>query len=640
MPSRHFAAEILHKPNYNDLPCSNIWAPSLKALNVSCIPRRYDSVRATRRTGRAARHASKCLQDSTSAIRHCLYIDCNYRARRIKCDEGRPTCRRCLTSKRDCVYIDTPPAAKAPQYALLLPKPVRLLQCILPSMPAGFGQPDVMNIEFFRLHTIDELPGRELEIPWRNILFPDGQSEPVISYAIAALGCMHRAQGKSLPSSSPDDNHGTEPYELYNKAVVALRKYIDRAPEVGLVVASETTLVAIMLLFCFEVLSGNDHYASKHLMAAFTILAKKPGHHTNDTWAPGTLVLGSSNAPRTDALVHLFLRLASDWIVSGPFYYGGCESPLQAICKDPMPHQFQSVKDASIHLDTLCCDASKHDEHLFDKADHFLRLQRGGKDSTTSHQCEQFCLVLATSRTLELDADSAFQLDVNATIAALVRWRAAFAALLSSQPWSNSVLLLEAQYLQTWILLHIMHDFDQTLCDSLEEDFQRAIDIAETYLLQEPTSTSGADSVHRSLWNLSNLGNNLASTICIVIEKCRSSRIRWRGVELLKAFDLRGIFDTPYLVAYYQHLVSEEEMRARELQPTTLLGLKCSDVPQQARFVDTFMCFCDSEQEGEEFYRRSYGSMLYVVNSGHSGALETGQSSFFVHRDAPSVAMA
>jgi hypothetical protein len=159
-------------------------------------------------------------------------------------------------------------------------------------------------------------------------------------------------------------------------------------------------------------------------------------------------------------------------------------------------------------------------------------------------------------------------------------------------------------------------------------------------MLQEPTSISSAGSEHCSLWSLSNLGNNLASTISLVIEKCRDSKIRRRGIEILKAFDLRGIFDTPYLVAYYQHVVAEEEMRAREMQPTTLLDLKCSDVPPQARFVDALMCFCDSEQEGDEFYRKDFGSMIYAVNSGHSGVLEMGQSNFFVFRDGSSVAMA
>jgi len=516
---------------------------------------------------------------------------------------------------------------------------VRLLQDIVPNVLARSGCLDAMHIDFFRLHTVDGLPGGELEFPWREILFQNGSCEPVISQAIAALGCMHRVQSKSSLPLSPGVNHYAEPYELYNKAVVGLRRYIDRAPDVGLVVACETTLVTIMLLFCFEILCGNDHYAGKHLMAAFSILAKNSGHHTDGIWAPGTLVLGSSNAPRTDALVQLFLRLASDWIVSGPWYYGGCDSPLQAICKDPLPSHFQSVRDASVHLDALCSDTSKHEEVLFDKAEYVRDQQPGRQENTTSHECEQDCLVMATSRTLELDDQCAFQLGVRATITALTQWREAFSALLHPQPRKNSILLLEAQFLQAWLFLHTINDFDQTLCDDLEGDFRRAIDVAEIYMLQQPTSVRHAEFVDCSLRSLSNLGNNLASTVCLVVEKCRDSKIRRRAINLLKAFDLRGIFDTPYLVAYYQHLVAEEEIRARELQATTLADLRCSDVPRQARFLETLMCSCDSQQEGEEFYRQNYGRMLYIVEGGQPGVFETRQSQFFVVRDVPSKAI-
>ena len=538
------------------------------------------------------------------------------------------------------MYLDSP-AVKASQYAILLPKPVRLLQDILSCAPAGSGSIDAMHIDFFRLHTVNELPGSEMEFPWRNILFTDGPHEPVISQAIAALGCMHRAQSGALPAlPSPGVNDYREPYELYNIAVVALRGYINRASEVGLVVASETTLIAIVLLFCFEILCGNDHYASKHLMAAFKILAKAQEHHTDVTWAPGTLVLGSSNPHRTDALFQLFLRLASDWMVSGPWYYGGDESPLQAICNDPLPTHFQSVRDASRHLDILCSDASKHEHFLIDKAEYVQKLQQEEHISITPHECEHDCLVMAKSRTLELDDQYGFQLDVTTTIAAFAQWRAAFADILNSQPRSDSVLLLEVQYLQAWLVLHTINDFDQTLCDGFEEHFRRAINLAEIYLLQKSNSISNADSVGCSLRSLSHLGNNLASTICFVVEKCRDSKIRWRGIELMRAFDLRGIFDTPYLVAYYEHLVAEEEKRARGLYYTPVLDLRCSDIPQQARFLEAIMCYCDTEQEGEEFYRQSHGLMLYVVNSGYPGVFDTGQSSFSVTRDFPSKAIA
>ena len=52
------------------------------------------------------------------------------------------------------------------------------------------------------------------------------------------------------------------------------------------------------------------------------------------------------------------------------------------------------------------------------------------------------------------------------------------------------------------------------------------------------------------------------------------------------------------------------------------------------------MCFCDFEQEGDEFYRKDFGLMMYVANDGHSEALKVEQSAFFGLRDGSSVAMA
>jgi hypothetical protein len=535
--------------------------------------------------------------------------------------------------------FNDPPAvsANALKYALILPRPVEVLHDILSSGASSVGGLEAMHIDFFRLHTIKELPGSELDLPWRNVLFPVGSCEPVILNAIAALGCMHRTQSSASPGSASEVEAYTEPYKLYQKAVVSLRRYIDRAPEVGLAVVSETTLIAIVLLFCFEVLCGNDHYAAKHLMAAFSILAKSQSHHGISSQASGTLVLRTSNAHRTDVVVQLFLRLASDWVVSGPSYYGGCESPLQAICEDPMPTHFQSVRDASIHLDALCSEVSTHEELAYDKADRSRKLQRG-KKSTVSHECADDCLTMVTSRSLDLDDGGNSRLAVDATLTALRQWRAAFASLLSSHPRLNSVLLLEIQYLQAWLALCTINDLDQTICDSLEDDFRRVVEVAETFLRQAPAPVSDAGHTDHRLQGLSNLGNNLTSTICLVIEKCRDFQIRRRAIRLLGAFDLRGIFDTPYLVAFYQHLVAEEETRARAYCATTLAELKSSEIPPQVRFLEAIMCSCDSEQEGEEFYKLSHGYMVYVVKTGHSGTLETGQSSFLVNRDGPPMA--
>jgi hypothetical protein len=537
------------------------------------------------------------------------------------------------------VFVDPSAfSATSSHYALILSKPVQVLQDVLLGGTPSIGGLDAMHLDFFRHYTIKELPGSELEIPWRNVLFPVGSCEPVILHAISALGCMHRTQSNALLGSSSGAEAYAEPYELYQTAIVSLRRYIDRAPEVGLVVASETTLIVIMLLFCFEVLCSNDHYATKHLVAAFSILAKTLGRHGNDSQVPTSLVLKSRNAPRTDVVVQLFLRLASDWVVSGPSYYGGCESPLHAICEDPMPTHFQSVRDASIHLDALCSEVSTHEELAYDKAERSRNPQQR-EQITISHQCADDCLTMVMSRSLDLGDGDTAHLAIDATLAALKQWRAAFAYLVNSHPNPNSVLLLEIQYLQAWLALCTINDLDQTLCDSLEDDFRRAVEVAETFLRQTPAHVSDVSNFEHRLQGLSNLGNNLTSTICLVAEKCRNSQIRRRAIGLLGAFDLRGIFDTPYLVAFYQHLVAEEEMRARQYRATTLAELKSSDIPPQVRFLEAIMCSCDSQQEGEEFYKLSHGCMVYVVKTGQSGILETGQSSFSVYRHSPPMAI-
>lgn len=534
-----------------------------------------------------------------------------------------------MTADRACAYND-PPVFSA-KHALILPKPAQLLQEVLLSVPATIERPDAMHLDFFRHYTIKELPGSELEFPWSEVLLSAGIGEPVF-LSMAALGSMHRVQSGVSSVVRFGTTLGSEPYELYQKAVVALRKYIDCAPELGLVVASETALITIMLLFCFEILCGSDHNAGKHLTAAFAILSKIQGRVETGSTAPSPLVLRSSDPGRTDTVLQFFLRLASDWLVAGESYYGGCDSPLQAICKDTMPGSFQCVRDASIHLDALCSEAYKHEEYLFDKADQAFNLQPGAQ-VLIPHECAKDCLVMARSRTMELSDQSSFDADVNDTIRALMKWRAAFSSLMASKPRSVPVLLLEIQHLQAWLVLCTIKDFDQTLCDEFEQHFRRVIDITEEYMISRPSIALKKDGANFRLRVLSDLGNNLASTVCLVVDRCRNPQIRQRGVKLLERFDLKGIFDTPYLVAYYQHLVSEEERRARALHPAISTIPIGEFVPAQARFLEALMCHCGSDEEGEEFYRQNHGRMVFVVRNCDSGALEVGENTFQVCRD-------
>jgi hypothetical protein len=553
------------------------------------------------------------------------------RARRVKCDEARPSCRKCLASGRLCAgYVDlTPPSTRPAQYALILPKPGVILRNAWSEATAKIETLDTTYLDFFRLYTLEQLPGSDIGLPWTHIIFSTDSCEPVVVRAVAALGCIHQTQTDKSFTDLSGTKHYAEAFALYHKAVVALQRYINRTPELGLAVTTETTLLVVLLLFCFEVLSGNDQYAWRHLLAAFSMLSKQRIQH--DPQGQATLVLQSRSASTIGLLTQLIIRLSSDWLVSGESCYGGDASPLQAVCRDRIPAQFQSEVEASVHLDALCSEASKHFEVLYEKALRRLDLQI--EEEGKFHQCAKECLVMARSQELEHDSRSTFNIALNETIMSMSRWRSAFDLLIRSQRRSQPVLLLQLQFLQTWFSLIIIDDPGDGLCDGLRQEFELAISIAEEFTLTQVSTARATKDTDRTVQSLRNLGNNLASCICLVVEKCRDSGIRRRGIELLRTFDLRGTFDTPYLVAYYEHLVDAEETRARALNIAAPVQLRCEDIPQNARFVETLMCSCGADQNDGDFYRESSGAMVFVERSDHDGTLRPGESCFRVHRD-------
>lgn len=487
-----------------------------------------------------------------------------------------------------------------------------------------------MNLEFFYTFTAKDLPGSDLGLPWSSIILSSAATEPTINRAVSALGSLHRAL-KNSPSEPETGSVFAATFEQYHKAIVALRRYIDRTPEVGVTVARETTLVATLLLFCFEVLCGNDELALKHLEAGFGILAithEQQAAHGSQGLA--TLTLSSDQATIANALTQVFLRLASDWLVSGYFHYEGTIWPLHAVCKDRMPDHFQSRKDASVHLDALCSEIAQYDDYVMQKAMRRYDSQQMANGNIV-HECAKVCWAFALSGPVYWDIVSPIIEKIHKTMSDLERWRTAFSFLIAADSQSKPNMLLEVQCLQAWFALLMLQDHDLNDCDDLLASFERVVHIAEQYVQLQANEAPKEGRINRSLPHLSQLGNNLASCVSFVIEKCRDSSIRRRGIQVLSSIEMQGIFDMPYLIAYYQHLVSQEETRARALNPAVTGALRCEDVPKQARLRETMFCGCETGGEGDGFYKMDHGLMLYVIEN-DAGVLEAGESWFLVNR--------
>ncbi|PYI15760.1 hypothetical protein BO99DRAFT_237573 [Aspergillus violaceofuscus CBS 115571] len=176
--------------------------------------------------------------------------------RRVKCDEQRPECNRCLSTGRTCDgYQD------GSQSQSLVQKPcsLRIIQHIPPGRKI---QPAVQvnvdehrNLEFFHHYT---LPGLGPEVS--SYLLQATTSEPVIRTVAMAVGSVHR----SFAFVSDEDTTFTLLH--YNKAI----RQLVTSPQ-----SKSTVLLACILFFCCECLQGRYKTAIQHALSGLRILQQQ-----------------------------------------------------------------------------------------------------------------------------------------------------------------------------------------------------------------------------------------------------------------------------------------------------------------------------------------------------------------------------
>jgi hypothetical protein len=111
------------------------------------------------------------------------------------------------------------------------------------------------------------------------------------------------------------------------------------------------------------------------------------------------------------------------------------------------------------------------------------------------------------------------------------------------------------------------------------------------------------------------LGSGMITCLVIIVERCRDSLIRRRCINVLQTINLRGIFDTDYLVAYLQAIVEHEEGLARVVNHHLGPDLRASDIPEAARVLEVVMS-PSYHASNFEFYKRERVGIVYATG-GH-----------------------
>ncbi|PYH40693.1 Zn(II)2Cys6 transcription factor domain-containing protein [Aspergillus saccharolyticus JOP 1030-1] len=174
--------------------------------------------------------------------------------RRVKCDEQKPECNRCVSTGRTCDgYQD---GSQSPTHRSCS---LRIIQHIPPGRKPPSAVPltaaELRCLEFFHHYTLPSL-GPEVG----SYLLQATSSEPVIRSIALAVGSVHR----SFAFFSDEDTTFTLTH--YNKAI---RQLVGTQQDRNLV------LLACILFFCCECLQGRYRTAIQHALSGIRILQQQ-----------------------------------------------------------------------------------------------------------------------------------------------------------------------------------------------------------------------------------------------------------------------------------------------------------------------------------------------------------------------------
>jgi hypothetical protein len=305
-------------------------------------------------------------------------------------------------------------------------------------------------------------------------------------------------------------------------------------------------------------------------------------------------------------------------------------SYLYPICNEPMPSSFSNPDQASLRLEIEAAKIFDLFDEFYIHTRHDLSKQRNIDDLSED---EQNCLVRVAMRTVELDKSLAK--GIEGTRLTLRSWMAAFEASPRTEKNRISHISTQTFFFCVWIWVATWRDASAVLVDRFEPQFEYFTDLCEQYLeiyntkapIRRSFPARDGDTAHTvDTPPAFSLGSGVVTCLVAIVEQCRNSCIRRRCLATLQKINLRGIFDTGYLVAFLQAIVDHEEQAAVEMNPDLdlIAGLQACDIPEPARILEVVMS-PSYQASNFDFYKKKHLSMIYVSGQepGTDAILET-----------------
>jgi len=178
--------------------------------------------------------------------------DKSFRTRRVKCDESKPSCEKCVKAGRTCVgYLPDNHGNEHSKAPTLTDPKFGLCKDQLIVVDISGTSRERSCFEFFRSYTIPQLSGFDTNF-WNRLLLQATHHEPAIRHAAIGLGSLHQRfesdKNSVLGLNKNTDSDGFA-LQQYVKAIRLLIQPIhDRGKQ-----AADVVLMTCVLFICFEV---------------------------------------------------------------------------------------------------------------------------------------------------------------------------------------------------------------------------------------------------------------------------------------------------------------------------------------------------------------------------------------------------
>lgn len=494
--------------------------------------------------------------------------------RRVKCDEGKPKCLRCIKFGADCggyKIASTTKSRPAPRTRQLLPKGNGERWAIpSPSYPSRLrlGETEIENqyLQHFRDKTAPALAGPFDGDLWSQLILQAGQQELFVRHAITAIGALDKSlqmasMASVAPKLSPKDVQTPPSRDMaklhrefalveYKKSLRAMRVATSKV-QANL----RNVLIACLLVVCLENLLDNRHTALSHAQVGIRILQDWLASHPHSL--PHKSGISSPVFHEIeDDLVLVFGRLDLQILTVSDTRLRQEHMAMKADSNATilnLPAAFSDLREAKRFLDLVMRRAYHFMSYAFIESD----SQALSKQFEMTPPNKVSVLIGTNIHSTSNIIPEKIYLEQIVYTREISRWSEAFQPLfcrvqqVSDHKAGTALALLQIHHLATKIMLAGVIFNREMSYDQFEPEFREMLE-----LMKLAMDNNGNDFNYWERGMSFQLG--LASPLCLIVMRCRHRGLRREAISLLRSLPDEGAWE-PGLIAVLGTWIMELE---------------------------------------------------------------------------------